>query len=199
MTGSPATIIGWIDNTADTSNITINNGSAPGAQESLIQAPANLHFTGKVDVPSALSTGQIVDVQPGPNSSNLPQATGPGVYNLITGSITFELQLPVTGNLQAPTLTFSDASAASKMNYMNQGPGQGSTNDVNTMDVSLYNWQTNSWDHETFSASTFSVDNAQNYIGPNGRVLKQLANGQNSQNTTIFTMPGVELNSTIAD
>jgi hypothetical protein len=199
VTGAPATLIGWIDNAANTSNITINNGTPPGAQESLIQAPINLHFTGKIDVPATLSAGQIVNAQPGPNSSNLPQATGPGVYNLTTGSITFELQLPIAGNLQAPTLTFSDASVASKMSYINNGPTQGSTNDVNTMNVNLYNWQTNTWDSKTFTANTFSVDNAQNYIGPNGRVLIQLANGQNSQNATIFTMPGVELTATITN
>ena len=195
IAGAPATIIGWINNSPDTMNITINNGTAPGTQESLVQAPLNLHFTGTVDVPPALSTGQIVDVQPGPNSNNWPQAVESGVYSLTTGSMTFEIQLPVTGNLQAQTLTFNENTAASQSPNVNLG--QGATNDANAMSIGLYNWQTNTWDSKAFNADTFTVDDAQHYIDPNGRVLIQFTNSQNSQIPAVFTMPGVELNATI--
>jgi hypothetical protein len=197
IAGAPATIIGWINNSPDTMNITINNGTAPGIQESLVQAPLNLHFTGTVDIPPSLSRGQITDVQAGPNNSNWPQAIGyNGIYSLTTGSITFEIQLPVAGNLQAQTLTFNETSIAAQSLPIN--PGQGLTNDVNAMNIGLYNWQTNTWDSKTFKANTFTVDDAQHYIDPNGRVLIQFANGQNSQSPAFFTMPGVELNATAA-
>jgi len=194
IAGAPATIIGWINNSPDTMNITINNGTAPGTQESLVQAPLNLHFTGTVDMPPSLSTGQIVDVQPGPNSSNWPQVVNSGVYSLTTGSITFEIQLPVTSNLQAQTLTFDENAAAMQSPAVNQG--QGSANNANTMSIGLYNWQTNTWNSETFNANTFTVNDAQPYIDPNGRVLIQFSNSQNPQAPAFFTMPGVELNAT---
>jgi hypothetical protein len=138
---------------------------------------------------------------------------GAGFYTLTSGSITFEIQLPVTGNLQngegsaqgtgqgpalsAPTLTFYEAPTGiptSNYSYRATGP----TNDANTMSIGLYNWQTNTWDKETFTANTFKVDNAQHYIGPNGRVLIRFTNSQNSQTPTLFSIPSVELNATIA-
>jgi hypothetical protein len=196
LAGAPVTIIGWINNSPDTVNITINNGTAPGTKESLVQAPLNLHFTGSVDAPSSLASGQIVDVQPGPDGSDWPQAVESGVYNLTTGSVTFEMQLPVTGNFQAQTLTFSETPIASQSPPIN--PGQGLTNDANAMSIGLYNWQSNTWDSKSFNANTFTVDDAQHYIDPNGRVLIQFANGQNSQTPAFFTMPGVELKATVA-
>lgn len=192
IAGTSATLIGWINNAPDMMGITINNGIVPGTQESLVQAPLNLHYTGTVDVPPSLSPRQIVDVQPGPNGSNWPQEVDAGVYSLITGSITFEIQLPVTGNLQAQNLTFSETPAA----YANSG--QGLTNDANAMSIGLYNWQTNAWDSQSFNANTFTVSNAQPYIDPHGRVLIQFANGQDSLTPAIFAMPDVELNATIA-
>jgi hypothetical protein len=195
MAGAPVTIIGWINNSPDTMNITINNSTTSGTQESLIQAPLSLHFTDPVDVPPALSTGQIVDVQPGTNSSNWPQAVDDDVYSLTTGSITFEIQLPATGNLAAQTLTFNENTAVLQSPAINTVPG--ATNDVNAMSIGLYNWQTNTWDGQTFNTNTFTVNNAQPYIDPNGRVLIQFSNGQNSQTPTLFTMPSVELNATV--
>jgi hypothetical protein len=196
VSGAAVTIIGWINNSLETTPITINDGTISGTQESLIQAPLNLHFVGTVDVPPSLSTGQIIDVQLGPNSNASPQAVGAGIYSLSAGSITFELQLPVTSNFQyvgAPTLTFNEDPIASKSAYSN-----GPTNDASTMSISLYNWQANTWDSKTFNPNTFKVDNAQHYIDPNGRILIRFANGQNSQATAMFTTPGVELNATIA-
>ncbi len=196
VSGAPVTIIGWINNSLDTTPITINNGTVPGTQESLVQAPLNLHLVGTVDVPPSLSTGQIIDVQLGPNSNSSPQAVGAGIYSLAAGSITFELQLPVTSNLQyvaPPALTFNEDPIAAKSAYIN-----GPTSDASAMSISLYNWQTNAWDSKAFNPNTFKVDNAQHYIDPNGRILIRFANGQNAQTTAMFTMPGVELNATIA-
>ena len=182
-------------------NITINNGTAPGTQESLIQAPLNLHFTGTVDVPPSLSTGQIIDVQPGPNRSNWPQAAGAGIYSLTTGSMTFEIQLPVTGNFQnggAPVLTFTEVTTQSQSPYYTNPGENGPITDANGMSVSLYNWQNNTWDSETFNAYTFDVNDAQRYITPDGRILIQFSNSKNPQTTAYFTTPGVELKATIA-
>src|SRR5262249_26060469 len=128
----------------------------------------------------------------------------PGVYSLAAGNITFEIQLPIANNLQhmgaglIPTLTFSEDTAAAKYTYLYQG--QGPTSHVSTLNIGLYNWQTNTWDSKTFNTNTntFNVESAQNYIDQNGRVLIRFANSQNSQAPAIFTMPSVELQSTIA-
>lgn len=195
LSGAPATLIGWASSQAtQTNTVAISGTTSPQMQEAFIRAPLGLNFSGTVDIPASLISGQITDIQAA--SSNL-QGYGnphPGVYCMTTGSVTFELTLPTLSQLQNSSLDFTEP----------QNPGtaiascaSSATSDVTHLNITLYNWQTGTWDEKTFSSYEFKVDNAQAYIGPGGRILIRFDNQDSSLGSIVFATPAVELKGTV--
>lgn len=187
---APATLIGWADRPADTtSNVTINDSYTSKAQEALVQAPLDVSFSGRVNLPPVAVLSQLVDVQ---GQGNNIQTLFPGVYALTSGSMTFEFTLPTIAHPQAGSLLISTSSSLPQQlgNTSNQG-----SVDANHLRPYLYNWQKRTWDSYTFNTFTFSTTTPQSYIGPGGRVLLRLANLDSAQGTAIFGKPSLELQS----
>ena len=193
VAGSPATLIGWADpssqSTNTTNNVTVNGTSPSGLQETLVQAPLNVIFSGTLNLPPDFITGQIINVQ-----GNSVQIQPTGAYTLTTGNLTFEFTVPT--KLQVSNLTISEPS------NLSQGaptlPGSGSVVDANQLQASLYNWQTGSWDTITLNNFSFSTPEAGAYIGQGGRVLLQLGNQDSTVGTIYFGRPSLNLQGTIS-
>ena len=194
LPNAPATFIGWINNSANTANaIVVNGSSVHGTQESLVQAPLDVSLAGGVNLPSSFVNGQLADVQA--QGSNI-QTQFPGVYTLSTGSLTFEFASPDLRNVNANTLTFTEnTNLVSGMGNV----GSSSSTNLNTpgdfshVQIYLYNWQTHKWDQVTFNQNTLTVHNAQAYVSPDGRILMQFSNQDSSQGTTLLTRPALQL------
>jgi hypothetical protein len=147
-----------------------------------------------VDIPASLISSQITDIQV--VGGNLQEYGSPhlGVYCMSTGSVTFELTLPTLSQLQNSSLDFTEP--------QNPGTGMafcasGAASDVTHLNVTLYNWQTGTWDEKTFSSYEFTVDKAQAYIGPGGRILIRFDNQDSSLASVVFATPAVELRGTV--
>ena len=193
VAGSAATLIGWADpssqSTNTTNNVTVNSTSPSGLQETLVQAPLNVFFSGSLTLPPDFITGQIINVQ-----GNSVQIQPTGAYTLTTGNLTFEFTVPT--KLQVSNLTISEPS------NLSQGaptlPGAGSVVDANHLQASLYNWQAGSWDTITLYNFSFSTPDAGVYIGQGGRILLQLGNQDSTVGTIYFGRPSLNLQGTIS-
>jgi hypothetical protein len=181
--GSPATLIGWAENSLDLSNnVTVNNINPSGMHETLIQAPLGVNLTGSLDLPPNFISGQLIDV-----ASNNVQNRFPGVYTISTGSMTFEYLIPQTFNVHANALTISEPPEA---NFLAQA---GSVSTANSSLFRLYNWHTNSWDSITLQQNTFTTNNIHTYISTAGRVLVQFSNKDSQLGSIEFDKPSINL------
>jgi hypothetical protein len=183
-----ATIIGWADRPAETSEaVTINNSYTSQAREALIQAPLDLKYSGTINLPSPLVNSYLADVQ---SQGTGVQTVSPGIYAITSGSLTFEFVLPPIPDLEVGTFVFSIPSNINGGTNFTQR-----TSDTDRLHPQLYNWQTRSWDEYDFNAFSFAVSPTNPYIGPGGRILLQLSNQDASQGTAVFGKPSLELNS----
>lgn len=195
LSGTPATLIGWASSQATgTNTVTIDGTTSPQIQEAFIQAPLTINFSGTVAIPASLISSQITNIQVVSGNLQGYGSPRPGVYCMTTGSVTFELTLPTFSQLQNSRLDFTEP--------QNLGGGMascasGTASDVTHLNVTLYNWQTGTWDEKTFGSYEFKVDNAQAYIGPGGRILIQLDNQDSSLGSIVFATPTVEANGTV--
>ncbi|MBE3559413.1 MAG: hypothetical protein IMW89_09325 [Ktedonobacteraceae bacterium] len=191
---APATLIAWTDGSPDiTSSITINGTSSPRYQETMIQAPLDVAFSGWVKLPASMLPGHLIDVQ---GQSNDYQTLMPGVYTMTTGGMTFEFYLPGTPNLQLNSLTINESSNLLNITGSGNG-GNNSLGDVNRFQIYLYNWQKGTWDSFNLSQYTLTVNNAQPYVSADGRVLVQFANQNSTLGTTLVTRPTLQIQGTI--
>ena len=166
LSGASATLIGWTEQPLDgIDSVTINNTHPHGFHDNMIQMPLNIGLSTPLNIPDVL-TGQIIAVQGYDLASVLPN-----IYTLSTGSLTFEFALSSgpRSHSRGFTITVPDA------------PSTGQNTGINYFQVHLYNWYTASWDTIMLNHYTFSTANTRAYIGPDGRVLLQLAN----QDTTV--------------
>jgi hypothetical protein len=190
VTGSPATLIGWADRPTDTtSNVTINGTSPAGLQETLVQSPLNINFSGTLSLPTNFSTGQLIDVQ-----GNTAQTQDGGVYTMTTGSMTFEFTANIGSNSQVSGLTISEPANAA----LTAGSPGGTAVDASHLQAYLYNWQTSSWDTITLIGFNFSTPNTRAYISPDGQVLLRLANQDTSVGTIFFGKPTLDLQGSVS-
>lgn len=183
---APATLIGWANDT-NPSGVTINGSAPAGVQETLIQAPLNVNFSGGVHLPSSLIRGQLINAE-GSNT----QFVGPGIYTMSTGSITFEFTLPTIANLRVSGLTMTEAANLPQMVSSSSGPVTDGGQKAH-----IYNWHTYSWDSISLSSSGFTTSNTAAYIGPGGRILVQYANSDSSLNTVVVGKPQVSVEGVI--
>ncbi|HLG62662.1 MAG TPA: hypothetical protein VKY19_12055 [Ktedonosporobacter sp.] len=197
LPGAPATLIGWADRLPDgESNATVNGSYTTTSQEVLVQAPLDVNFSGNVNVPSSLITSRVVDIQSQGSTLQMPI---PGVYQMTTGSpntgsITFEYALANGSGLRANTISLVDPLNGG-FNPVGPAPaGQQLT--IDHVQASLYNWQSGKWDSFTFNQSALSVNNAQPYVGPDGRIFLQLADQNDTQGTIFFSKPQIQLQGT---
>jgi hypothetical protein len=166
LPGASATLIGWAEQPLDGINaITINDTRPHGFHDNMIQMPLNISLSAPLNVPDVL-TGQVIAVQGYDLSSVLPD-----IYTLSTGSITFEFTLSANARSHNHGFTITVPDTLST----------GQDTGINYFQVRLYNWQTASWDKILLSRYSFTTANTAPYIGPDGRVLLQLAN----QNATV--------------
>lgn len=196
LSGTPATLIGWASSQATgTNTVTIDGTISPQIQEAFIQAPLNLNFSGAVDSPASLISSQITNIQATNGNLQGYGSPHPGVYCMTTGRVTFELTLPTLSQLQNSSLDFTEPQNLGGGNIASCASGTAS--DVTHLNVTLYNWQTSTWDEKSFSSYEFKEDKAQAYIGPGGRILIQFDNQDSSIGSIVFATPAVEVNGTV--
>ncbi len=183
VAGTPATLIGWADQSLGVTNaVTVNGFTSGGTRENLVQVPLDINVSGLENVPPDLISAQVINAQ-----GNDVQTTAPDVYSMAAGSMTFEFVLPTsqTGSLQVNSMTFSEPF------FMNQS--------ANICQVRLYNWSTSSWDTIILNRDTFTIGDPTAYTSPDGLVLLQLANQSSSSEVLTFGKPSLSLNRAISD
>jgi hypothetical protein len=164
--GSPATLIGWAENTVDSSEgVSINGMNPAGLHETLIQAPLAINLLDTLNLPPNFIAGQLVAAE-GTSS----QAAYPGMYTLSSGSMTFEYDLPGISGMRISGLSIAEPP---NLDLYDQS---GTVQDPDLLPFYLYNWHKHAWDSISLSQSIFTTGAVSAYIGPGGRVLVQLNN-----------------------
>ena len=182
--GAPATLIGWADQPVDqTNDVTINGASPAGTHDNLIQVPLNIDFSGSLNLPPGIISGQVIDAQ-----GDQVQITSPNVYTMNTGRITFEFILPNTGDFQINSMTITDPVIAQSAG--SAGPGH--------LQIRLYNWDKNTWDSITLNNYTFTTTNTKGYTNSDGRILLQVVNQDASLGAISFGKPSLSLNNAVS-
>ncbi len=177
---SPATLIGWADQPLDAaSTFTINGFHPAGLHETLLLSPLNITYSPvSLAQPADGLSGQLVDVK-----AVSIRRLSPLSYALMKGQMTFEYTIPPMDHMQQ--ITFTQPADSSTQPY--PPPGQSRRDPAY---IALYNWQTHSWDAITLTASTsFSTNNLNAYLGPDGRVLLQCLNQLPDLGIISFTKP----------
>jgi len=200
ISGAPATLIGWADQSLSTmSSVTVNGSTPDGTQENLLQIPLNI-TTGPGNIPPDLIPAQVINA-----AGNDIQTTAPDIYSMTTGSITFEFALPFSPVGSAHSMTISEPFISGVQTTCRDKGMRGE--DVGTLCLSilLYNWSTNSWDRIAFNQNTFTTGDLKAYTSPDGCVLLRLANNSSAMNSRdvslppsavlIFSKPSLSLNS----
>jgi hypothetical protein len=194
VAGSPATLIGWADIPAGTTNsVAVNSATPAGLQETLVQSPLNMHFSGTLNLPTNFISGQLIDVQ----GANVQYQYG-GAYTMTTGSMTFEFPVHFGTKQQVSSLRFSEPTNLSQIMSPSTGPNSGPVVEANRLQVRLYDWQTGSWDAIAVNGFTFATSNTSAYIGSNGRVIIQLSNQDSTVGTILFGRPSLDLQGAVS-
>jgi len=183
VSGSPATLIGWAENSQDLkNNVTINDINPAGFHETLIQAPLTINLTGSLNLPPNFIAGQLIDV-----ASNNAQIRFPGDYTISSGSMTFEYVIPASVHGHVNGLTIAEPP---DINVIAQ---VGSVSDANFSPFRIYNWHTNSWNTISLNQNTYTTNNVGAYISANGRVLLQFTNKDGQLGSFEFGKPIINL------
>lgn len=186
--GLAATLLGWADKPSSTSaGITVNGTNPSGLNETLIQAPLPINLAGSLNLPPTAIQGSLVDVT-GKNALEVL----PGIYAMLTGSMTFEYLVPTSG-LKLSGLAISERSDVGL--YASQ---VGSSLDPSTLPFSLYNWHRHTWDNYSLFQYSFTSSNIASYIGPGGRVLVQLSNNNSAFGAVAFGTPVLNLSGAVS-
>jgi len=196
ISGVPATLIGWADQSGsainETDSATIGGTAMRGTRDNLFQIPLALDFSGLQHLPTGLISGQVVNVQDGVGSGgSSAQITAPGVYSLSPGSITFEMTVPdaANGGLSTQANTLNNLQIIEPL--LNSSPG---VKGAVTASVRLYNWNTNTWDSIALNNSTFTTTRTNDYLSTDGRVLIQVVNRDTAQGILLLEKPSLNLN-----
>lgn len=185
VVGAPATLIGWADQPVDpTNDVTINGASPGGSHDNLIQMPLNIDFSGSLNLPPGIISGQVIDAQ-----GDQVQTTSPNVYTINSGSITFEFKLPDAGNLQTNNMTITEPVIAQSA---------GSSAGISQVEVRLYNWDKSSWDAITLNNYSFTIADIKSYTNSYGRILLQVVDQNASLGALLIGKPSLNLNNAVS-
>ena len=188
VSGSPATFIGWAENSHDlTTNATVSNTNPAGFHETLIQTPLGINLSGSINLPPNFIAGQLIDV-----ASNNAQVRFPGIYTISTGSMTFEYLIPQSSNTHIKGLTIAEPP---NIDVLAQA---GSVSATNASLFRLYNWHTNSWDSISLDQNTFTTNDIGAYMSTNGRVILQFSNTDSQLGPLDFGKPIINLQGVIS-
>jgi len=179
--GASATLIGWAEQSLS-SGVTVNGWHPIGRQESLLQVPVALDLAKSRNFPSNIVMGHVVNVQSYDAELRLS-----GIYAMITGNITFEMTVPNSPRQPIHELTVTQPDLWAHP----FGPGSGLL--TSHLQALLYNWQTASWETIPLQQDTFSTSHPAPYIGPQGQVLLQVLNKDNSQGSLYFGVPSLSV------
>jgi len=185
-TGSLATLIGWANQPLDGVNAVTFNGIHPGGlHETALLTPLDITYpAGSVTLPSDMLPGRLVDIE-----AQGIRLLSPASYALAGGQVTFEYSVPTSEHLHIQKITFSEPTDSSIP--PNTGPGSPF---ISTTHISLYNWQSNSWDAISLTQSaSYTTQNATAYLGPDGRILVQYVNQASGFNEIAFTKPSLTI------
>jgi hypothetical protein len=183
-TGLSATLIGWADQPleGDGVNAVTFNGIHPrGLHETMLIAHLDITYrAGSLTLPPDVLTGRLVDAE-----AVGIRRLSPGTYALAKGQVTFEYSVPTSERLRVQTIAFSQpVDIFIPPSMRPEGPLSRSTR------ISLYNWQTRSWNTIRLTQSaSFTTQNAQAYLGPDGRILVQYVNQASGLAEIAFTKP----------
>ena len=188
VSGSPATFIGWAENSHDlTTNATVSNTNPAGFHETLIQTPLGINLSGSINLPPNFIAGQLIDV-----ASNNAQVRFPGIYTISTGSMTFEYLIPQSSNTHIKGLTIAEPP---NIDVLAQA---GSVSATNASLFRLYNWHTNSWDSISLNQNTFTTNDIGAYMSTYGRVILQFSNTDSQLGPLDFGKPIINLQGVIS-
>ncbi|MBA2393725.1 MAG: hypothetical protein H0V70_13390 [Ktedonobacteraceae bacterium] len=187
LANTSATLIGWADQESDHTNISSVDGTiSKGTHETLLQIPLTMHFPDLTPVPFHSLTANLIDVQ----GNNIQAQTG--IYLMTTGSMTFEFPVPSTLDVKARPLAISLLPYPPSGIYQLENAAARNIADEQHLHVTLYNWQSRTWDTTTLNQFTIFVTQPA-YIGPNQRVLFKLTNHDASRGTFVLGTPIVTL------
>jgi hypothetical protein len=181
--GSPATLIGWADQTfAGEDTVTVNDVHPGGLHETAVVAALDFSYAdGSLTLPAEVIPGRLVDAD-GLGAHLLAS----GSYAFAHGQITFEYSLPSLEHFQMQSMALSQPADPSIVPGEQPGGPHGSSH------IALYNWQTNAWKIIHLSQTTpFSTQNAQAYFSPDGRMLVQYVNMASDFSEIAFSMPSL--------
>jgi hypothetical protein len=182
-----ATLIGWASQQPDATNtISVNGALTGGVHQVFVQVPLAIHATNTPDILPGTLSAQLVAVQ----GDNVQMQ--PGLYLMNTGSVTFELALPPTIDVQQHALTASLLPYPPDGIYQLGAAGIRTVADMQRLHLSLYNWQSRTWDSTPLRLYMFTVKQRA-YIGPGQRILFRLENQDALLGTFIFGTPIVQL------
>ena len=188
VSGSPATFIGWAENSHDlTTNATVSNTNPAGFHETLIETPLGINLSGSINLPPNFIAGQLIDV-----ASNNAQVRFPGIYTISTGSMTFEYLIPQSSNTHIKGLTIAEPP---NIDVLAQA---GSVSAANASLFRLYNWHTNSWDSISLNQNTFTTNDIGAYMSTYGRVILQFSNTDSQLGPLDFGKPIINLQGVIS-
>ncbi len=193
VAGSPATLLGWADIPRGTNGVVVNGTTPAGLQETLVQSPLNMTFSGILHLPANFISGQLIDVQ----GTNVQYQYG-GAYIMTTGSMTFEFPVHFGAKQQVSSLRFSEPLNLSQKVSLSTSPISGTIAAANRLQVHLYNWQTYSWDAIPLNGFTFATSNTRAYVSSDGRILLQLSNQDSTVGTILFGRPSLDLQGTVS-
>lgn len=182
--GAPATLIGWADQPLASIDHTTVNGIEPaGGHTDFLQMPLNLKLSSSLHAPSDFITGNAITIQSADISAILP-----GFYSMMDGSVTFEMALPDTTQMQIRNMTVTVPDLIAHPD----GQGSGIPSQRSIIQAQFFNWHTNAWENVPFTQDAFTTSDLSTYAGPYGRVLLQIA----SQNASLiyFGKPTLTLN-----
>ncbi len=182
-----ATLIGWASQQPDATNtISVNGALTDGIHQVFVQVPLAIHATNALNIPPNILSAQLAAVQ----GDNVQMQ--PGLYLMNTGSVTFDLALPPGIDVQQHALTASLMPYPPDGIYLLGAAGIRTVADIQRLHLSVYNWQTRTWDITPLRLYTFTVQQRA-YIGPGQRILFKVENQNALLGTFIFGTPIVQL------
>jgi hypothetical protein len=179
LPGASATLIGWADQPIDGSNTISMNGKHPnGYHENFLQMPIALTINNALDTPIGSIMGNAIDPQ-----SSQAQFMLPGIYGLSSTNLLFTFTLPGTTQTQPGNISINIP--------VQWQPLSGALLGDKSIQTSLYNWHTASWNGVPEHHGNVTIPDPTLYTGPNQQILLEITNPANTPGPLIFGKPSL--------